>query len=108
MQRERQIVSSRTIGNAALAAVLALSLLAASWISVHHKLHVALHTGDAGHACLVCSLATGQVTAADIASVCVLFVAALLFCIPLLQRSHFTISDLRLPSGRAPPGRSSK
>jgi hypothetical protein len=102
MRPERKF---RSVAKAALAGLLALLFLVASAFSVSPSLHHWLHHHDAGghQTCLACSLSHGQVGAAEVASVAVALIFALI-CGALLQltspRSSF---DYRLSPSRAPP-----
>jgi hypothetical protein len=105
VQLER--IDSGRVAKSALAGLLAFFVLVASTASVSHELHKALHSNatTASHYCLVCSLAKGQVAAADVAPLLALFTLVLLFSIPTLKTLVLPVSDRRLAHGRAPPVR---
>ena len=95
----------RSVAKAALAGLLALLLLVASAFSVSPSLHQLLHHNHAGgdQVCLACSLAHGQVSAAEVAIVAVALIFALI-CGALLQKtSPLSSFDYRLSPSRAPP-----
>jgi len=97
----------RVMAKETLAAMLAVLLLVAATLSANHSRHQAVH-GDgaaASHACLICSLSKGQVTASDIAPVLLAYCAILIFIAPLIPQAPSAQSDLRLAPGRAPPAR---
>jgi hypothetical protein len=81
----------------------ALQLLATS-----EPLHKALHSdaGTPAHHCAVTLLTHGQVSAPAAAVALAVFVATLLFSLPLLKSAAFSSSDYRLSPSRAPPSHS--
>ena len=97
--------SGRSFCNATMALLLAGTFFVFTIFSGNCPLHQSLHhSGADGHqVCLICSLAHGQVTTAEVAS----FAAVLIFCLisgALLQRTPpVSTSDYRLLPGRAPP-----
>jgi hypothetical protein len=105
VQLELQISGSKRAAKSVLAGLLALFVLVATTSAVSHGLHQALHpNAPAGsHLCLICSLAKGQVTAADVVPALALFVSVLFFSIPALKTVALAPSDRRLAPSRAPP-----
>ena len=106
--RVQRVAKSPRLSHAAKAAVAGLLtslLLLTAALSASHALHRWLHGdgADNDHACLVCSFAKGQVSAADVAA----FVAVLIFFTVCSLRSLSTTflsnSDYRLSPSRAPP-----
>ncbi len=88
-----------------LAAALAFLVLAAATFSVSHALHNSLHASGSTdhHLCLLCSLAKGQVSGAEVA----LTTAVLVICVATGLRLTEWLSlpgiDYRLLPSRAPP-----
>lgn len=68
-------------------------------------LHKLIHSdaGSARHHCAVTVFSHGNVSAADTSTSIVIFVAALLFSLPILQSAIFSRFDYRLAPSRAPP-----
>jgi hypothetical protein len=93
----------------ALASLLALLLVAAATCSVSHALHQCLHRDSAtpDHFCLVCSLATGQVSAADVVVASTLAVFCWVCGIRVANPSPLPGFDYRFSPSRAPPARAS-
>jgi hypothetical protein len=93
------------LGQAALAAVLALLLLVSTAVSVSHALHQSVHHdgGAASHTCLVCLLLKGQVTPPEGAFVAALVVLGLLYGIRFAPADALPGFDYRLSPSRAPP-----
>jgi hypothetical protein len=85
--------------------LLALLLLVSATLSVSHALHQALHhDGDRGsHFCLVCSLAKGQVSVAEVGLVSAILVLACLAVFRTASTSPLAGFDYRLSPSRAPP-----
>jgi hypothetical protein len=107
VRTQRPVADSGLDCKAALAALLALLLLAASTLSVSHTLHQNLHRDGApgSHFCLVCSLAKGQLTSAEAAAALLFLVLIFLFVLPPETISRLASPDYRLSPSRAPPVR---
>jgi hypothetical protein len=105
VQLERLPSGFSRAAKSALAGLLALFVLVATTSSVSHGLHQVLHPNApaSSHLCLICSLAKGQVTAADVAPALALFSLVLLFSVPTLKTVALPASDCRLAPSRAPP-----
>jgi hypothetical protein len=105
VQLKRELSGFSRAAKSALAGLLALFVLVATTSSVSHGLHQALHPNApaSSHLCLICSLAKGQVTAADVAPALALFSLVLLFSVPALKTLALPASDRRLAPSRAPP-----
>ena len=105
VQLERRFSGFDSAPKAVLASFLALILLVAGTASASHALHQTLHSGNpgSGHFCLLCSLAKGEVGAAEVAIVATLPLISLCFglCPPLSL--VLPASDYRLSPSRAPP-----
>ena len=103
---ERQTSGSGRAAKSAVAGLLAGLLLLVSLFSVSHTLHRAVHgDGAGGHVCLACSLAGGQVDASDVAVVCALLVAAVLFSVRCADSSFQPDFRYCFSQSRAPPRR---
>ena len=89
----------------ALAGLLAVLLLIATFLAVSGALHQSLHHDASGshHICLICSFAKGQVNAADVAPVAALLVLCSLFSYRASIPSPLPVFDYRLSPSRAPP-----
>ena len=89
----------------ALAVLLMFLLLAAGTLSVCHALHQHLHpNSDAPeHICLVCALAKGQLSAAEIVVASVLLALGWILSIRITQAPLLSSFDYRLCPSRAPP-----
>ena len=74
-------------------------------LAVSPSLHQYFHSdaGSADHSCAITLFAHGKISAAGAAPVLVVFVALLLFCVPLARLAEFSSFDLHLGYGRAPP-----
>jgi hypothetical protein len=104
LQQRAKSVSANRIANSAFAALLAALLFFSGLLSVNHSAHRLLHPdGNNSHFCFVCSIAKGQLNAAQVGPVFICFVAALLFCTPLVRFSAMAAEDRRLAPSRAPP-----
>lgn len=104
LQERAKSVSANRIANSAFAGLLAALLFFSGLLSVSHTAHRLLHSdGSNNHLCFVCSIAKGQMNAAEVALVFVCFVATLLFCTPLLRFSALVAEDRRFAPSRAPP-----
>jgi hypothetical protein len=105
VQLERKPAGFGRAAKSALAGLLAIFVLVATASSVSHGLHQALHPNapSSTHLCLICSLAKGQVTAADVAPALAIFSLILFFSVPALTTVALPASDRRLASSRAPP-----
>jgi hypothetical protein len=106
LQERAKSVSAKRVANSAFAGLLAVLLFFSGLLSVSHVGHRLVHPrASDSHFCFVCSIAKGQVNAADVGPVFVCFVATVLFCIPLLRSSVIVVEDRRLAPSRAPPRR---
>jgi hypothetical protein len=104
LQERAESVSASQVANSSLAGLLAVLLFFSGLLSVSHTAHRLMHPGGSNsHFCFVCSIAKGQVNAADVGPVFVCFIATVLFCIPLLRFSAAFSEDRRLAPSRAPP-----
>jgi hypothetical protein len=83
----------------------ALALLLAILFSVSPVLHQTLHSGNNAnsHLCLACSLAHGQVSAAEVAPVLCVQAPELLFSGLVLEVTPVPAVDYLLLPSRAPP-----
>jgi hypothetical protein len=83
-----------------LALFLALQLFAAS-----SSLHQAIHSdaGTPSHHCVITLLSQGQLNTPEVFAGSLLFVAALLFCLPSLHATLSSSFDYRLSPSRGPP-----
>lgn len=68
-------------------------------------LHKLIHSDadSTSHHCAITLFSQGNVSAADTSVALVIFVAALLFSLPVLQSAIFPRLDCRLSPSRAPP-----
>jgi hypothetical protein len=106
LQERAKSVSAKRVANSAFAGLLAVLLFFSGLLSVSHAAHRLVHPrASDSHFCFICSIAKGQVNAADVGPVFVSFVATVLFCIPLLRFSVAISEDRRLAPSRAPPRR---
>jgi hypothetical protein len=106
LQERAKSVSAKRVANSAFAALLAILLFFSGLLSVSHAAHRLVHPrASDSHFCFVCSIAKGQVNAANVGPVFVCFVATVLFCVPLLRVSIAFSQDRRLAPSRAPPRR---
>jgi hypothetical protein len=105
LQLEPRVSGLSRVARSALSGLLALLLLASGVLSVSRALHQLLHNGAAGsdHFCLVCSIAKGQVAAADVAVVAALVALCLVFSFRAANPSPLPAFDYRLSPSRAPP-----
>lgn len=106
LQERVESVSAKRVTNSAFAGLLAVLLFFSGLLSVRHIAHQSVHPrASDSHFCFVCSIAKGQVNAADVGPVLVCFVATILFSVPLLRFSVAFSEDRRLAPSRAPPRR---
>jgi len=106
LQERAESVIAKRVANSAFAGLLAVLLFLSGLLSVGHAAHRLVHPrASDSHFCFVCSIAKGQINAADVGPVFVCFVATVLFCIPLLRFSVVISQDRRLAPSRAPPRR---
>jgi hypothetical protein len=106
LQIRAKSFSAKRVANSAFAGLLAALLFFSGLISVSHAAHRSVHPdASSSHFCFVCSVAKGQVNAADVGPVFVCFIATVLFCTPLLRFSVAFSEDRRLAPSRAPPRR---
>jgi hypothetical protein len=106
LQERAESVSAKRVANTAFAGLLAVLLFFSGLLSVSHLAHRSVHSrASDSHFCFVCSIAKGQVNAADVGPVLVCFVATILFSVPLLRFSVAFSEDRRLAPSRAPPRR---
>jgi hypothetical protein len=95
---------SGSIAKTALASFLVMLLLIAATVSTTHSLHRSFIGGqDNHHLCLLCALAKGQVSAAEVALVLGVIVFT---CVPGFRPARtapLPDSDYRLSPSRAPP-----
>ena len=104
LQERAKSVSAKRVANSAFAGLLAVLLFFSGLLSVSHAAHRLAHPrASDSHFCFVCSIAKGEVNAADVGPVFVCFVATVLFCVPLLRLSLALSEDRRLAPSRAPP-----
>jgi hypothetical protein len=104
LQERTKSVSAKGVAKTAFAGLLAALLFFSGLLSVSHAAHRLVHTnGSNSHFCFVCSIAKGQVSAADVSPLFIRFVATPLFCIPLLRFLVAFSEDCQLAPGRAPP-----
>jgi hypothetical protein len=92
-------------GKSALAGLLSLLLFLATTLSVSPALHQSLHLQDGAnaHLCLMCSLAKGQVSAAESTLILILVVLAFLFSVSLATASPVAGFAYSPSQSRAPP-----
>lgn len=100
LQERAESVNAKRVANSAFAGLLAILLFFSGLLSVGHLVH---QRASDSHFCFVCSVAKGQVNAADVGPVLVFFVATVLFCVPLLRSSASVCEDRRLAPSRGPP-----
>jgi hypothetical protein len=106
LQERAERVSAKRVANSAFAGLLAVLLFFSGLLSVGHAAHRLVHPrASDSHFCFVCSIAKGQVNAAQVGPVFVCFVATVLFSIPPLRFSVTLSADRRLAPSRAPPRR---
>jgi hypothetical protein len=88
-----------------LATFLAIFLAVASLAALTHGLHELDHSagGVDRHACLLCSLASGDLASAQCVLVCTIFPLSLLFRLAATSFIRPDWSPNRLPFGRGPP-----
>ncbi len=105
VQRERRLSGCSSAAKSALAAFLALFLIMAGTVSASHLLHQSFHRDGAvsGHSCLVCSLAKGQVSAAEVAVISAILVFCCVRSFRFADPSSLPGFDYCLSPGRAPP-----
>jgi hypothetical protein len=104
LQERPERVSAKRVANSALVGLLAVLLFFSGLLSVSHAAHRWAHPrASDSHFCFICSIAKGQLNAADVGPVLVCFVATVLFCIPVIRSSVIFSQDRRLAPSRAPP-----
>ena len=105
MHRERNQSGFGAFAKSAFAGFVALALLLALLFSVSPVLHQTLHAGNNAnsHLCLACSLAHGQVSAAEVALVSFVQVPGLCLGCLIPDVSPVSAVDYRLSPSRAPP-----
>jgi len=104
LQERAKSVSAKRVANSTFAGLLAVLLFFSGLFSVSHLAHQSVHPrASDSHFCFICSVAKGQVNAADVGPVLVFFVAAILFSVPFLRFSVAFSEDRRLAPSRAPP-----
>jgi len=96
----RQIAKS-VIGGLLIASLLFAAALAAS-PELHEYFHHHHQDPKHNHSCAATLLQHGQIMAGT-TPLLVIFVLLFLFCLPLVQPVKFSLPDLRLGFGRAPP-----
>src|SRR5690349_14187498 len=106
---ERNQFGFGSFAKSAFAGFVALALLLAVVFSVSPLLHQTLHAGNNAnsHLCLACSLAHGQVSAAEVVLVSTVVVPVFLVGSLLAEVSPVRTLDYRLSPSRAPPARAS-
>ncbi len=92
--------SRRFLALACLTLFLALELFA-SVPGLHKLIHS--DADSTGHHCAITLFSHGSVSTAETSVALVIFVAALLFSLPVLQSAIFSRFDYRLAPSRAPP-----
>ena len=109
VHRERNQTGFGAFAKSAFAGFVALALLLALLFSVSPVLHQTLHSGNNAnsHLCLACSLAHGQVSAAEVAPVLCVQASGLLLGGLVPDVSPIPAVDYLLLPGRAPPALSS-
>jgi hypothetical protein len=106
LQERAKPVSAKRVANSAFAGLLAFLLFFSGLFSVSHTAHRLVHPdGSNSHFCFICSIAKGQINAAQVGPVFVCFVATLFFSIPLFRFFVAFSEDRRLAPSRAPPRR---
>ena len=94
--------SRRFLALLCLALFLALELFAA--VPTLHKL-IHSDADSAAHHCAITLFTHGNVSAADSSAEIVIFAAALLFTLPVMQSAILSRFDCRLAPSRAPPAK---
>jgi len=89
-----------------VAVLLSVLFLWATFLSVSPGHHQSSH-GDttSKHYCLACLFAQGQVNAADVSPLLVVFALTILLLAPVAQQTVSLLCDYRLSPSRAPPVR---
>jgi hypothetical protein len=105
VHRKRNLFAFSALAKSAFAGFLGLLLLLAVLFSVSPVLHQTLHASNnaSSHLCLACSLAHGQVSAAEVGLVSAVVVPGLLLGGLLPDVSPVLAVDYRLSPSRAPP-----
>lgn len=98
-------ISGDTTSRRFLAAICLTLFLVLELLASDPALHKLIHSDadSARHHCAITLFAHGNVSAADTSATIAVFVAALLFSLPILQSAILSRLDFRVSPSRAPP-----